>query len=97
MTNAEIIYGEIIANGIMTEEELENYLVEHMDIPPYKTFAEWKYLGYKIKKGSKAVIKTKLWKRVSTKEEKDNEVSIIKKFILVNASLFSLDQVEKIA
>lgn len=63
---------------------------------PYKTYQEWKYSGYQVKKGSKAIIKTKLWKKVKEKKEKEDEEQT-SKFILVSASLFGVDQVEKIA
>lgn len=95
MTNLEIVASEVIANELMTEEEVERILLGFGTLP-FMTYQEWKYNGYQVKKGSKAVIKTKLWKMVKNKKEsKDEEDS--SKFILVPASLFSKDQVEKIA
>lgn len=94
MTNLQIIANEVVTNNLLTEAQVEEMIMKYGQLP-YKTFAEWKYLGYKIKKGSKAVIKTKLWKKVKEKKAKEDEEDTTK-FILVNASLFSADQVEKI-
>ena len=53
-----------------------------------------------MKKGSKAVIKTKLWKKVKSKkkeeESEDKENKKVSNFVMVTASLFDLSQVEKI-
>jgi hypothetical protein len=81
MTNIEIVESEKMVNGI-TEE--------------VHTFIEWKMRNYKIKKGSKALIKTKLWKVVNAKQKDENgNVEETRKYILVNASLFGKSQVEK--
>ena len=95
MTNLEIVASEVITNNLLTEEQVEEMIVRFGALP-YKTYQEWKYNGYQVKKGSKAIIKTKLWKKVKEKKEKeeDKETS---KFILVPASLFGADQVEKMA
>ena len=96
MTNIQIVASEVITNNIMTKEEVEEMLSTKGWLP-FMTYEEWKYNGYQVKKGSKAVIKTKLWKQVKRKnEEGEEEKTLLKKFILVNASLFSMDQVEKI-
>lgn len=47
LTNKEIIAHEILLHGI-TE--------------PINTFASWKAQGYHIKKGSKALFTTQIWK-----------------------------------
>lgn len=95
MTNLQIIASEVIARELLTEEQVAEML-EKFGMLPYMTYQEWKYKGYQVKKGSKAVIKTKLWKRVKNrkKDENDEEES---KFIMVTASLFDSSQVEKIA
>ena len=83
MTNAEILSKEITTRGI-TE--------------PVDTFPGWKRRGFKVKKGSKATFKTKIWKP-SKKKIKDKETGEEKEnnyFILVNAFYFTADQVEKI-
>ena len=76
-------------------EQVEEMIIKFGALP-YKTYQEWKYSGYQVKKGSKAIIKTKLWKKVKEKKEKEDEEQT-SKFILVSASLFGVDQVEKIA
>lgn len=58
------------------------------------TYQEWKNKGYQVQKGQKAIVKTQLWKQVTKKNKEGQET---KKFYLVNASLFSEDQVEKVA
>ena len=70
MTNQEILFTEIVANNIMTKEELENYLNTYATLPVYLTFAEWKKRGYIVQKGEKAIIKTKLWMKSKKKIDK---------------------------
>lgn len=95
MTNLEIVANEVITRDLLTEEQVEEMIVKFGALP-YKTYQEWKYSGYQVKKGSKAIIKTKLWKKVKEKKEKEDDKDTTK-FILVPASLFGADQVEKIA
>lgn len=106
MTNIEIIEVEAIARQLITEEEAENMILE-FGMLPFKTYKEWKKLGYQVKKGSKAVIKTRLWKMVKNKTNDESESNGSddtdkesekkrSKFVLVPASLFAIDQVEKI-
>lgn len=95
MTNLQIIASEVIARELLTEEQVAEML-EKFGMLPYMTYQEWKYKGYQVKKGSKAVIKTKLWKRVKNRK-KDDENEEESKFIMVTASLFDSSQVEKIA
>ena len=96
MTNLEIVASEVVTKKLLTEEQVEEMLSKFGALP-YMTYQEWKYKGYKVKKGSKAVIKTKLWKKVKSKDKEENNEEKTSKFILVNASLFGIDQVEKIA
>lgn len=63
------------------------------------TFLYWKSNGYHVKRGEKACVTTKLWKRKTRKqqeneEDEENENSD-RNYILVNAYLFSSSQVEK--
>lgn len=95
MTNLEIVASEVITRDLLTEEQVEEMIVKFGALP-YKTYQEWKYSGYQVKKGSKAIIKTKLWKKVKEKKEKEDDEQT-SKFILVPASLFGAEQVEKIA
>jgi hypothetical protein len=80
MSNSEIIFNECMLIGF---EYTGNNLY---------TFAEWQERGYKIVKGSTAVIKTKLWKPVTTIDKETGKES--KSFIMVAAALFSDKQVE---
>jgi len=83
MTNTEIIQGEISTRKITEEVD---------------TYPGWKRKGFKVKKGSKATFKTKIWKP-KTKKVKDKETGEEKKksyFILVKAYYFTKSQVEKI-
>ena len=93
MTNLEIVANEVITRELLTEEQVEE-MIGKFGALPYKTYQEWKYSGYQVKKGSKAIIKTKLWKKVKEKKENEDDKDTTK-FILVPASLFGVDQVEK--
>jgi DNA mismatch repair ATPase MutS len=57
------------------------------------TFMEWKRLGYKVKKGSKAITKLQIW--VPTVKENEDGIKTTK-FWLKNSAFFSESQVEKI-
>lgn len=96
MTNLEIVENEVITRGLLTEEECGKIIGKYGELP-YKTYQEWKCSGYQVKKGSKAIIKTKLWKKVkSKKKDEDKEDKKESKFVMVTASLFDSSQVEKI-
>lgn len=74
-------------------------MIELMDGSKFKeteqihTFMEWKRLGYKVKKGNKAITKLQIW--VPTVKENENGIKITK-FWLKNSAFFSESQVEKI-
>jgi hypothetical protein len=74
MTNLEIIASEVITRELLTKEQV-NEMLEKFGMLPYMTYQEWKYKGYQVKKGSKAIIKTKLWKRL----EIERKMKIMKK------------------
>lgn len=84
MCNKEIISRYIAMN------ELEPSIELH-------TFAEWKRLGYKVKKGEKSKHKISIWKRTTKKveNEKGEEVETQNYFLKLSA-FFTLDQVEKL-
>jgi hypothetical protein len=56
------------------------------------TFMEWKRLGYKVKKGNKAITKLQIW--VPTVKENEDGVKTTK-FWLKNSAFFSESQVER--
>jgi len=83
MTNTEILNIEKALYGI--EEEVD-------------TFQGWKAKGYSVKKGSKALFKTKIWKPRKQREQEQTDEQIAEipsKFIMVNAFYFGRSQVER--
>jgi hypothetical protein len=80
ISNKEIIAGECLLLGF------------EWDGNNLYTFAEWQERGYKIVKGQHAIINTKLWKPVTKTDKKTGATET--HYIMVNASLFSADQVE---
>lgn len=84
MCNKEIISRYIAMN------ELEPSIELH-------TFAEWKRLGYKVKKGEKSKHKISIWKRTTKKveNEKGEEVETQNYFLKLSA-FFTIDQVDKL-
>jgi antirestriction protein ArdC len=84
MCNKEIISRYIAMN------ELEPSIELH-------TFAEWKRLGYKVKKGEKSKHKISIWKRTTKKveNEKGEEVETQNYFLKLLA-FFTKEQVEKL-
>lgn len=73
-------------------------------LPPdtiVNTFVGWKRAGYTVKRGEKAAFQTKIWKPCKVKKKKEQEPGEEpkkeNKLILVNASFFTSEQVEKIS
>jgi hypothetical protein len=66
-----------------------------------KTFAEWKKLGYQVKKGETAFLKANIWRKSTKKEEIKNEetgeVEVVEKgkFYKKLSFFFTEDQVKK--
>ena len=91
-TNTQLIMEHLNVFGIDFNYDGSNLL----------TFAQWKYKGMSVKKGSKAFIQLELWtcKDVIVKDENGKTVmekgqpKKEKKFYLRKASLFTMDQVE---
>ena len=61
------------------------------------TYAGWNRRGYQVKKGSKALFKTRIWKPVKAKkiEAEDGSIKDSPDMILVKAYFFGESQVEK--
>lgn len=78
MCNAEIIHNAQILHNV-TEE--------------VHTYAKWKSMGYQVKRGSKALFKTTIWKYAKKKDENGDEEARI---FMKSASFFGRSQVEKI-
>ena len=101
MTNTEIIINEALANGLYTEEQIENILASGHMIPLH-TFKAWKEAGYIVKKGEHARITTRLWKftnkaKKSEEADENTEGTEHNHYYLAKAFLFTADQVEKIS
>jgi len=91
MTNGEIILGAMLVAKLNPEQVVVD------------TFAGWKRRGYKVKAGEKAVFQTKIWKpskfNKKVEDPVDGEEVVVeqeKRLILVNASFFTNEQVEKL-
>ena len=84
MNNATLILYAKAANNIPLDEELH-------------TFAEWKRLGFSVKKGEKARCKIAIWNK-SVKSKKDEEASQEDDsyFYTKVAAFFSINQVQPI-
>ena len=79
MTNAEIIANACKLQGI-TEE--------------VHTFARWKKMGYQVRKGEHAILKTTIWKAKERKAE-DEETDL--RMFMKTAHFFGRSQVEPIS
>lgn len=90
MTNAELIAieeGLLIADGLMEEDE------------QLHTYARWKAIGFKVKKGEKAIAIFDVWKpcKVKVKDKDGKETGEIqKKLFMVKSAFFKTSQVERI-
>lgn len=84
----------------MTNEEIITKEKQILGLDPFEplhTFAKWKELGFKVKKGEHATVCTKLWKRKGKKVETEEKEEIeVNNFYLTKAYLFTLNQVELI-
>lgn len=109
MTNAMIIMAEqvrLAEEGILqyTGRMIKGINVmtgEEMEIPeiqPIHTFAHWKSLGYRVKKGEKAIAKFPIWKytKGKKKEMSEEEAQANGYCFMKNTSWFSDKQVEPI-
>ena len=63
MTNSQIIYNALIANG-MTEEALEKLMQTTGDLP-FHTVPEWARRGYHVKTGESPLFSCYLWKHAN--------------------------------
>lgn len=73
MSNVEIIIGEGIQTGLYTQAEMEAF-AEQNGYLQINTFQGWKKLGYTVKKGEKAIIKTRLWRMTKYKNIAENQM-----------------------
>ena len=98
MTNMEIIANSAVETGLYTKEQVEEIIGNGFCLPLH-TFAEWKRMGYAVKKGEKAKMTCRIWKysdkEVEQKEENQEEAN--SHYYLTKAFFFTNEQVEKIA
>ena len=109
ITNADIIFhetmrlleaGKIKATGRaieVTNSEGKRLLVPEAE--PIHTFAKWKELGYKVKRGEHAITKLAIWKYTTrrTDDEADPEEQTERGYCFQKtACFFSASQVEPI-
>lgn len=82
MNNATLILQAKAANNIPFDEELH-------------TFAEWKHLGFSVKKGEKARCKIAIWnKSIKKKKDTENEEEDDGYFYTKVAAFFTKNQVQ---
>ena len=88
MTNTAIILGYMQLNNLDT-----NKIVLH-------TYAQWKKLGYQVKKGEKSKHRISVWKRSIKKvENEDGEKEEVDngRYFLKESAFFTQDQVEAVS
>lgn len=100
MTNFQIITDAAIQAGIFTEEQAAAILSTGRRLPLH-TFAEWKKLGYIVKKGEKSKLAVEIWMKSNKKqtaETKDgDEIEIdTSRFYKKLSHFFTFEQVEKL-
>lgn len=84
MNNATLILQAKAANNIPFDEELH-------------TFAEWKRLGFSVKKGEKARCKIAIWNKSSKNKKEDEEQQEDDSYFYIKvAAFFSINQVQPI-
>lgn len=102
MNNNEIIIDAIVANKIMTPEEMDAMLSAGK-MPEYHTYKAWQNKGYQVKKGEKAALKTELWNftdRPTKEDQKKIKAGELPEdyknphYYLKTAALFGREQVE---
>jgi hypothetical protein len=101
MTNFDIIASGAIAAGLYTEDQIQQIINTTGDLPLH-TFAEWKRLGYAVKKGAKAILSCDIWRwnakteTIPMKDGEDRECDA-SHYYKKRAYFFGQDQVEKIS
>lgn len=97
MTNTKIIFDAAIASGIFTAEQAEAILSTGRRLPLH-TFAEWKKLGYIVKKGEKSRLSVDIWMKSNRKKKDENEQETAveeNRFYKKLSHFFTFDQVQK--
>lgn len=87
MTNTAIILGYMQLNNLDSAK-----IILH-------TYAQWKKLGYQVKRGEKSKHKITVWKRSTKKiesEDGDKEEVDTGRYFLKESAFFTQEQVERI-
>ncbi len=98
MTNEEIIVSDVLLAGILTQEQVEEYMSTRGEIPVH-SYTGWLARGRRVMKGQKACLETKLWKKRKKKdkvEDEKNDDEHKGSFYLTKCFLFTEEQTEKI-
>jgi len=100
MTNLQIIANAAIEAGLYTLEQVEACFAAGHQLPLH-TFAEWKRLGYIVKRGEKSKLAVDIWMKSNKKitaETKDGEEieADAGRFYRKLSHFFTLDQVERL-
>lgn len=100
MTNLQIIASAAIASGLYTVDQVEACFASGHQLPLH-TFAEWKRLGYIVKKGEKSKLAVDIWMKSNKKitaETKDGEKIEVDagRFYKKLSHFFTFEQVEKL-
>lgn len=106
MTNAMIILGESVrlmeegileGTGQFVEIKNEDGSVTKLELPEeIHTFAAWKSMGYKVKKGEHAIASFPIWKYTNkTVENENGEEEKKENMFLKVSAFFRRSQVEK--
>jgi len=99
MKNIDIILSDAIQHKIYTREEAAALILAHGCLP-LRTFAEWKKLGFSVKKGEKAALVSFIWKPKMSKKMLDDGIKedgdSVVDYYWTKAHLFTDKQVEPI-
>ncbi len=76
MNNTNIIIQEGVRAELYTQAEMEAFAIKNGYLQ-INTFQGWKRLGYTVKKGEKAIIKTKLWRMTNYKNGIESKMGVV--------------------
>lgn len=103
MTNGKIIANAALEAGLFTKAEVQAAIQTGVSLPLH-TFAEWKRMGFAVRKGEKAALKCDIWRFSECKNlrsaESQNDNAIQEKlkpsyYYKKTAFFFTRHQVEK--
>ena len=87
--------GKIKATGrVLTMQDAEGNEVQFQEPEAIHTFQKWKALGFKVKKGERAIARFPIWKYSNNSKEEEEENGRGYCY-MKNSCFFSQSQVEK--